>query len=345
MKEMKAVIFSDVGKHKVVMKPIPKIAEADQMLVKVKAASICGSDVHVLNNPPSIEAKLGVVLGHEFVGKVVEIGEGVRHFEVGDRIICDPNIPCGHCKLCQMGHPNLCKNMVTIGIDIDGGFAEYVIVPEKVALKIPDTLSVEKAIFAEPLNCVMGAIKQIKLFPSETVLVLGAGPIGLYFTSLLKSSGAGKVIVSEVSDYRKSFAKKMGADIIVDPRTDRLVETVMMETDGYGADIVVDTVGILLNDSLKCIRPAGRIMLFGANKSATQTICQTDITWHGISVLGNFIGNFTLDATASLLQSDIVDFESLITHRISLDEFDEGLNAMRDGTAIEVVVFPDKTTG
>jgi len=340
MNRMKAVVFSGIGKYDIIDKQVPRISSSDQVLVKIEASSICGSDIHVLSEPPGQPATIGVVLGHEFVGRIVETGDNVKNLKVGDRIVCDPNIYCGYCRMCQLGYYNLCKNMVTIGINIDGGFTEYVLVPEKVAIKITDSLPTDIAIFTEPINCVMGGINKIRLLPGETVLVLGAGPIGLYFTSLLKANGAGKIIVSEISDFRKNFASEMGADLVINPLREDLLRYVMDATDGYGVDIVIDAVGSLIEDSIKCVRPGGKILLFGINAAEKQTICQTDIVWKGITIVGNFIGRFTLEPTVRLLERKLVDFTRLITHRIKLVEFGKGLEAMKDGTAIKVVIYP-----
>ena len=340
MSEMTSVIFKEIGKYEIVKRSVPTITKQDEVLIHIEAASICGSDVHILHDPPGIDATVGAILGHEFVGKIVEIGKDVKNLKVGDRIVCDPNVPCGYCPMCQLGYPNLCRNMQTLGVHVDGGFTEYVLVPEKVAAKIPDDMPTDVAVFAEPINCVMGGMDKIRLLPGQTVVVLGAGPIGLYFTALLKANGAGKVLVSEVSGFRCGYAKQMGADRVINPMSEDLISAVMEETGGIGADVVIDAVGVLLPDSIRCVRPAGKILLFGANSTAHQTICQTDITWNSINVIGNFIGLFTLAPTVNVLASGLIDFTQLITHRISLELFEEGMKAMKDGTGIEVVIYP-----
>lgn len=338
---MKAVILKETGKYAVVDKPIPEIENDDDMLVKIECSSICGSDVHILADPPSIPAKIGVTIGHEMVCRVEKTGPAVTDLKPGDRFVFDPNISCGKCEYCKRGIPNMCSEMYTLGVDKDGAFAEYTIVPERVAVKIPQDMPPEKAIFAEPLNCVISAVNKARLLPGESVVVLGAGPIGQYFIKLFKANGAGKVIVSEMSEYRSGFAKKSGADVVINPKEEDVAERIMEETGGLGADVVVDAVGVLIGDAIDCVRCGGRIVLFGNNQSASETINQSKITLKEVTVLGSYIGRFTIPATVDLLKSGLADFEYLITHSIKISEFETGIEAMRRGQAMEVVIYPD----
>ena len=153
--------------------------------------------VHILSTPPSYPANQGIVQGHEFVGRVEEVGSAVTTIKPGDRVVLDPNVFCGECYQCKKGNFNMCENVYVLGITDNGGFGEYAVAPCKMCVKISQELPAETAIFAEPLTCVVSAVNKIRLLPGESVLVLGAGPIGLYFTMLLKANGAGKIIVSE----------------------------------------------------------------------------------------------------------------------------------------------------
>lgn len=338
---MKAVILKDVGQYEIVERPIPKITDPNDLLIKIEAASICGSDVHIFADPPGIEAVRGTIIGHEMVGKVVETGSAVTDFQIGDRLVADNNISCGHCVSCKSGHPNMCQDMHTKGVDLDGTFTEYMTIPERLSVKIPDDMPVETAIFAEPLNCVMGAVDKIRLLPGETVLVMGAGPIGLYFIKLLAANGAGKIFVAEVSETRAKFAEECGADRVINPVKENVNKIILEETDGIGVDVAVDAVGVLLPDCIKNTRCNGRILLFGNNASVNQTVCQADITKKELMIMGSYIGPHTLQSTVNLMKSQKIELESLITHRISLSEFSVGMEAMRSGEAIEVLILPD----
>ncbi|WP_088555121.1 zinc-binding dehydrogenase, partial [Calderihabitans maritimus] len=263
----------------------------------------------------------------------------VSEFSAGDRVVVDPNLTCGSCGYCKTGRPNMCENMTTLGIFVDGGFAEYNVAPAKALHKISKDVPPEIAVFAEPLSCVVNATQKIGLEPGENVVVLGAGPIGLYFTQLLKAAGAGKIIVSEISEFRKKYALESGATRVVDPTTEDLVEVVRQET-GAGVDVAVDAVGCLIKDAMAVVRRGGRILLFGQNQNARAEIAQNDITRNELTVMGSFIARYTFPPTIKILESGILPLEKLITHRLSLAEIEKGFEAMRRGDALEVVVIP-----
>lgn len=338
---MKAVIYDSPGVFQIVDKPVPEITDPDDLLIKIEAAGICGSDVHILADPPGIQAVPGTTIGHEMVGRIVKKGSGAIGFSEGDRVVVDNNVPCGHCYFCRTGHPNMCTNMKTIGVDADGAFAEYALVPARTSVKIPQDLDSETAVLTEPLNCVMSAVNKIRLLPGETVFIAGAGPIGLFFLKLLKLNGAGKIIVSEPSAYRAKFARLCGADCVIDPQSADFNSVIAEETGGIGADVAVDAVGVLINDCIRAVRKSGRVMLFGNNAAARETICQADIARKELVLMGSYIGSFTMPETVKLLGSGRAEFTDLITHRICLEQFGAGLEAMRQGRAIKVVIKPD----
>jgi len=342
MEQMNAVTFKDIGVFEYGKRDIPQVERPTDVQVRVEAASICGTDVHLLNDPPGFDGTKGIVLGHECVGTVTDVGNGVGGLKVGDRVVLEPNLSCGYCAYCRAGKPNMCENDKILGVTIDGVFADYFVAPEAGLVKIPQDMPADLAVFAEPVNCVMGAMNKIRLLPGQNALVLGAGPIGLYFTMLLKSNGAGKVIVSEPSEFRAEYAKKCGADVVINPQKENLAETVKSLTNGLGADVTIDAVGILAADAIACTCRAGNIVLFGQNGAVTETIVQNDITRNGLTVHGNYIGLFTLVPTVKLLGAGLIPVEEIITHRLPLSEFGKGLEAMRKGTALEVILYPDK---
>ena len=340
---MKAVIFKDVGQFEVVEKPIPKIENKEDLLVKIEAASICGSDVHILADPPTAPAKIGTVLGHEFVGRIEKVGEGVEFFKPGDRIVCDPNVPCDLCHECMSGRPNLCINVYVLGQQVDGGFAQYCIVPQKVAVKISEELPAQIAIFAEPMIAVMSANNKAKLLPGENVLIQGLGPMGMYLAAIFKANGAGRIFATEISEFRAGYATGMGVDRLINPQKENVKDIIMEETDGVGVEVVVDCVGVLLPEAIECVSRGGKIVLVGMNYAATQNIVQNTITRYDITILGSYIGANMLVPTVRLLETEFGEsLQQLITHKISLEDFGVGLEAMRKGEALEVVIYPNE---
>jgi len=336
---MLAAVFEGEGKLNLKEVPIPQIKNLDDVLLQVEAASICGTDIHILEVPPGHPANKGVILGHEYTGKILEIGDGVKDFKKGDRVVIDPNITCGSCIYCKIGLSNMCERMTTLGIFINGGFTEYNVAPAKALHKISPDVPPELAVFAEPLSCVINATQKLKVQPGESVVVLGAGPIGLLFTQMFKASGAGKIIVSEVSEYRSKYAKQSGATTVVNPLKENLEKVVKKET-VIGADIVVDAVGTLFKEAMKIVRRGGHILLFGQNYKAKAEITQNDITRNELTIFGNYIANFTFPLTVKIIESKILNLEKLITHRFPLKDIHKGIEAMRKQRAIKVVLIP-----
>src|SRR5256886_1627420 len=217
----------------------------DDVLLAVRAAGICGTDVHILAVPPGHPATPGVIMGHEYAADVVATGDRVDHVAPGDRIVVDPSIWCGSCPYCQMGLTNLCDRMTGVGIFRHGGFAPLSVVPARAVYRISSDVASEIAALAEPLADVLNGIRKLGVIPGESALVLGAGPIGLLFTLLLRAAGVGTLLVAEVADYRAAQARECGADLIINPRQQDLAAVVRGET-RLGADIGVVAVGALL---------------------------------------------------------------------------------------------------
>ena len=338
-RKMLAAVFEGEGNLILKEVPVPEVKKSDDVLLEVEAASICGTDVHILEVPPGHPANKGVILGHEYTGKILEVGDAVTAFKQGDRVVVDPNITCGSCSYCKMGMPNMCERMTTLGIFINGGFARYSLVPAKALHLISSDLPAELAVFAEPLSCVVNATGKLKVQPGENVVILGAGPIGLLFTQMFKASGAGRIIVSEVSEYRGKYAVESGATRLVNPAKENLEEIVKQET-AIGSDVVVDAVGTLFKDAIRIVRKGGRILLFGQNYKARSEIFQNDITRNEITILGSYIAKFTFPPAVKIIESGVLNLKKLITHRFSLKDIHKGIDLMRDKKAIKVVITP-----
>jgi len=337
---MKCAVFHGPGDLRVENRAAPQIGSDDDVLLRVEAASICGTDLHILADPPGHPATPGAILGHEYIGEVLAAGQAVEGLRPGDRVVVDPNITCGKCPYCRRGAANLCLNMTTLGIFRDGGFAERNVAPARALYPISKQTPLEQAVFAEPLSCVMNGYGQAGLTLGDCVVVLGAGPIGLLFVQLFRAGGAGRVGVVEISQPRARLAATTGADQVWNPRRAQLEPAVREWSGGLGADIVVDTVGSLFAEAVGLVRRGGRVVLFGMNQQARPAVSQYQLTRHEISVVGTFIARRTFPQTVRTLESGRLSLEPLITHRIGLEGIAGVLPALQSGEAVEVFIRP-----
>lgn len=339
MDQMVAAVFEGEGRLSLKEVDVPRVRAPDDVLLAVRAVGICGTDVHILSVPPGHPASPGVILGHEYTAEVLRVGERVSHVAPADRVVVDPSVWCGSCAYCQRGLTNLCDRMDGIGIFRDGGFAAYSVVPARVVYKISSKVAPEIAALAEPLADVINGVRKLTPTPGESALVLGAGPIGLLYTLLLRAAGVRPLIVTEVSEYRAARARVCGADLVINPRTEDLAAAVRRAT-GLGADMVVDAVGSLLEEGVRSVRKGGRILLFGMNEHARPVLKQYDITKYEYQILGSYIARGTFPQAVALLESGTIDFGLLITHRLPLREIHQGIELLRRGQALKIAVMP-----
>ncbi|MGI6153207.1 MAG: zinc-dependent alcohol dehydrogenase family protein [Christensenellaceae bacterium] len=338
MKEkMKAAVFEGVGNLAIKEVDTPKIIKEDEVIIEVDMCAICGTDIHITANPPGYEAAPGTVLGHEFAGRVAEVGRAVKDLKPGDRVVANPNDYCGHCRYCKMNLPNFCENMVQMGVKSDGAFAEYVKTTEKCVFKVPDGLSAKEAALAEPMSCALNGLEQIRVNPGESVLVCGAGAIGLLHIELLKESGAYPIIVSEPVETRRKMALKVGADFAVDPTKEDLNAFVLQKT-GMGVDYAIDVVGSQFGACLDNVRNGGTVLLFGLNERARMDMQQSEVTTKQVRVYGTWIANATFPKVIQILGSRKLDLESLVTHVYPLEKLPEALELLRGGEGIKAVI-------
>jgi threonine dehydrogenase-like Zn-dependent dehydrogenase len=336
---MLAAVFEDEGRLAIREMPTPRLNTPQDVILKVEICGICGTDLRFLAVPPVMQAKKGVILGHEYIGQVVEVGDAVRHFQPGDRVAVIPDIPCGYCPFCAEGRPNLCENMVAIGGDVNGGFAHYALAPAKALYKISPDLPVEAGAFVELLSCVLGGVQKVGLLPGEDVVIIGAGPAGLVYLKVFKAAGAGRVIMVEVSPWRSEFALQAGADQVINPRQENLREAVRAIT-GRGADVVVDAVGSELAAAVSVARKGGRIIMFGENHKAEATLRPHEIQGQELRILGSFIGITVFPQAVKMLESGAVELTNLITHRLALAELPGGIAELAAGRGAKGVCFP-----
>jgi threonine dehydrogenase-like Zn-dependent dehydrogenase len=338
-KTMLAAIFEGDGKLAIREVPMPRLKTRQDVLVKIEACGVCGTDIRFLAVPPIAHAKKGVILGHEYVGEVFEVGKDVHPLRPGDRVAVIPDLPCGYCRFCAEGRPNLCDNMVSLGGDRDGGFAHYALAPAKGLYRISPDLPAEQGAMIELLSCVLGGVQKAALLPGEDVVIIGAGPAGLVYMKVLQAAGAGQVIMVEVSPWRTEFARARGADLVVNPRNEDLVAAVRAVTDG-GAHVVVDAVGSQVTAAISVARKGGRIIVFGEDHTAECTIRPAQLQGRELRLLGSFIGLQVFPKAVKILERGAVILDDLITHRLSLEELPAGIAELAAGQGAKGVCFP-----
>jgi threonine dehydrogenase-like Zn-dependent dehydrogenase len=335
---MPAAVFEGDGCLSITERPVPSIENADDVLIEVEACGVCGTDVHILEVPPAHPATPGVIMGHEFVGIVRESGPSAIGVEAGERIAVAANLSCGSCPSCKRGTPNHCEHFTTMGIFRDGGLARFATAPARACHVVSKDIPREIAALTEPLSCVVNGVDQARLLPGEAVAVIGAGPVGLLFVALFRAAGAGLLVVVEPKELRRQAAKRMGADVCVDPSSGDPAGAVLDATSGSGVDVVVDAVGDQLGQALSAVRVGGRVLLFGMNSRARPAVHQYDITRNELTVLGAYVGHNVFPKAARILASGLVDLGPMISHRVSLQELPSALDAIRQGRAVKVVV-------
>lgn len=303
-----------------------------ELLVTVQASGLCGTDLHIAAGEYPT-ATSGVVLGHEYAGVVAGVGSGASRWIVGDRVVIDPNIPCRQCRACHRGETHLCTDPQALGVTRNGGMAQSSIVPAAQAYRIPDGLSMVASSLTEPLACALHAVDRAGLRAGDTAVVIGAGPIGLLCTSLLRAAGATRVLVSEPQDARREAIATFGGEAVLPG-----------DLPAGEADIVLECVGLpaTLAAAIPAARAGGTIVWVGvAAPDATVGVNPYDIFRRELTIRGTYTNPFTMDRSLALLASGAIPWETLITHRIPLGRFDEAWEAHRTGAGLKVTVLPN----
>ena len=338
---MKAAVFKGVNNFVVEDRLIPEIKNPTDVLLEIYGCGICGTDPKIIAGEHPVVH--GIILGHEYAGTVLKVGEKAKNVKPGDRVTVDVDIKCGECYYCKTGRENLCQNIKTLGEHLDGGYALYNISPASTLYKMPDTMPFEAGILAGPISCVANGVRRAQIKPGDTVVIIGAGPMGLLYLQLLKNSEAARVIVCEVKDKRIEDAKKFGAEIVIDPKKEDPAGVVKSLTDGRGADVVIEAAGnpIATKQALSMIGRGGKVVLFGINPQGQEVPIQPfDVTFRQIEIVGSFISNYTFHAALELLNAGKFDLENFITHRIKLTEIHKGIDLMKKGECIKVMITP-----
>ncbi|MCD6236832.1 MAG: zinc-dependent dehydrogenase [Thermoplasmata archaeon] len=339
---MKVAVYYNNKDVRVKEVPVPEINE-NEILVKVRASGICGSDVmewYRIKKAPR-------VLGHEMAGDIVKVGEKVKKYKVGDRVFVSHHVPCNTCKYCLEGKHTLCNTLHSTNFD-PGGFAEYIRVPEinvdRGVFLLPDEISYEEGVFIEPLACVIRGFRIAEIMPGQTILIIGSGITGLLQLKLAKAWGAKKVICVDVNEYRIKKAIEFGADLAMHASED-IPKKIKEINDGYLADVVIVSTGVpkAILQAIECTEKGGTLLLFAPVAPDVEVpIKMFDIWNKQIKIVSTYAGapRDIMDAIEAL-KSKTIEVKDMITHRIGLEEIQEGFDLVAEAKeSIKVVVIP-----
>ncbi|MBI4833970.1 MAG: L-threonine 3-dehydrogenase [Planctomycetes bacterium] len=335
--KMKALAKTKPGRGlELITTDIPKTG-AEDLLIKVKATSICGTDVHIYNWDAWSQNRIKppIITGHEFAGEVVEVGKAVRGFQKGDFISAESHIPCGYCYQCRNDQPHICGNLKILGVDTQGCFAEYVALPSVCAWKNAKSMKPEIACIQEPLgNAVYTML--VENITGQTIAIIGDGPIGLFAIGVAKAAGAARIFNIIRNKFRYDIAKEMGATDILMYDDQKAADKIIEATGGVGVDVVSEMSGSpqALPNAIKVVRKGGRFNAFGIFPGPIQ-IDINDLIFKGVRIIC-FNGRLmyrTWYQMAGLLNSGKLDPSPVITHKFKLEEFEKGFAAM---TSMEI---------
>ncbi len=335
---MTAAVFARRGLLEIQERRIPKVSRADEVLLEVEATGVCGTDLHILSDPPGHPATEGVILGHEIVARIVETGSGVSQYHAGQRVVVDANLKCGLCRPCKRGKWNHCENWTTIGIFQDGGFARYVIAQEKALHLLADSVPIQDAIWTELLSCVIGSTDRVAIQPGQTAVVIGAGPAGMLHALMFQAAGA-TVFIADIAAYRLNLAKSAGF-IAINVKEAMLEDIMMAATNSWGADVVVDAVGTQLQTALEIVATGGTVSLFGMNSHATPQVAQHLVTRKELTVFGSYVGYNTFPRATAVLESGTVRPGQFTSHEVQVQDLPTAIEMARQGLAMKVLVRP-----
>ena len=348
---MIAATYTQGGSFQVEDVPQPGIGD-DELLIEVKAASICGTDLRIVRNGHRrLHDGQRIVLGHEFAGVVAKAGPRVAGFREGDRVGVAPNMGCGRCGMCARGLPNMCPDYTAFGITLDGAHAQYVRVPHAAiaqgsVMPLPVAMPFRHACLIEPFSCVVNASRAVRVEAGDAVLVFGAGPIGLMHVMLANLCGASRVICADVQPARLQLATELGAASVVDASKEDVREHVMDATGGQGADVVITacSVAAVQEQAIGLLAPLGRLCLFGGlPKDGSHVRFDTNLIHYRQLVVTGVTGGAPRDfrAALALIGAGRVPVDRVVSHRFPLLDLAAAYQAAMGGDAMKVVLEAD----
>lgn len=320
--------------------PKPEVGHND-LLIKIRKTAICGTDMHIYNWDEWSQQTIPVpmVVGHEYVGEVVGMGQEVKGFDIGDRVSGEGHITCGHCRNCRAGRRHLCRNTEGVGVNRPGAFAEFLVIPAFNAFKIPHNISDELASIFDPFGNAVHTALSFDLV-GEDVLITGAGPIGIMAAAVAKHVGARHVVITDINPYRLALAEKMGASRAVDVSKENLQDVMnsLGMTEGFDVGLEMSGVPVALRDMLNKMNHGGKVAMLGIPPSDV-AIDWNQVIFKGLVIKGIYGREMfeTWYKMASLLQSGL-DLSPIITHTYSVDDFQKGFDTMDSGQSGKVIL-------
>ena len=344
---MKAAVYYGPGDIRVETRPDP-VPEKDNLIVKVHCCAICGTDLKLATvgvprcHPPRI-------VGHEFVGHLVHVGSAVEGFGAGERVTMATTIACGQCAYCALGLQNLCPDSKPISYDYDGAFAEYLNVPAQAlkmgnVLKVPERVPDETAAISEPLSCAVNCQEICGVKPGAKVLIIGGGPLGAIHAELAKALGAGRVMLTEYSDVRLSFLRKLKNGLVIDAGKEDALATVKAQTDGLGADVVIvcAPTSQAQAESINYARKSGAVSFFASlPKGAADVMLDSRVIHYGELRISGASDSRPehVGRALRLMEKGLIDSGTLVTHRVALADIHQGLDLMKNRQGLKVLVM------
>lgn len=342
---MKAAQFNKPHDLQVIDRPLRALS-GDEVLVQIAACGVCGTDVHIVAG--EAHARPPVILGHEFAGTIIEAGNQVRELRAGDHVAVDPNIACGGCYYCRRGQVNFCENLCALGVDIDGGFAEFAIAPAKQCYKLPEEFPLELGAFAEPLSCCLRGLKRAAIQPGQTVAIVGAGNIGLLMLQLAQLAGAGLIFVLDPLESKRAIATRLGVDFVLDASHPQAVQEIAERTHG-GCDVVIECAGKAeaAELAIALTKRGSRVVLFGlAAPAAYARLYLQTAFLKELTILSSILNPFTFHRAVDLLAQATpvggkINLAPFSLNRFALEKIGEALESARKGLAVKTLVIPD----
>jgi threonine dehydrogenase-like Zn-dependent dehydrogenase len=339
---MRVGIFEKQGVLRLATKDLRSLRE-DEVLVRVESCGICGTDLHIVDG--TSRSSPPVVLGHEYAGEVEDVGRGVQNPEIrGRRVAVDPNISCGRCFYCRRGLVHLCRGLRALGVDLDGGMAEYSIVPEAQIHLLPKEMDPDAGALVEPISCVVHGIDRAHIQPGDTVVILGGGTVGLIMLQLARNAGAARTMMVEPVSRKRDLAIRFGANSVMDPGAGD-VRKWIFDTTEVGADVVIECAGRpeTMELSLQLARRGGTVEFFGVCPIGASIPVEPNAVYaKELTIVGSYVNPHTFTRAAALLQSEAVRAESLSLEHFPLDGLHEAFAALREGRTLKSMIHPSR---